>query len=106
MSDAAKCELCGEPMPPGEEMFKFHGYSGKCPKPPLPRPPSEIKAAIAIDDWKLPIFVRHLTQAGYAFDEGNGLTADTMFLYVVTSNSTALEIVVRAANDEAARSKP
>jgi hypothetical protein len=25
-------------MPAGEEMFKFHGYSGDCPKPPLPRP--------------------------------------------------------------------
>jgi hypothetical protein len=24
-------------MPAGEEMFKFHGYSGPCPKPPLPR---------------------------------------------------------------------
>jgi len=35
--DQAKCELCGEPMPPGEQMFKFHGYSGPCPKPPLPR---------------------------------------------------------------------
>lgn len=35
MSDVAKCELCGEPMPKGEEMFKFHGYSGPCPKPPL-----------------------------------------------------------------------
>lgn len=22
----------------GEEMFKFHGYSCDCPKPPLPRP--------------------------------------------------------------------
>lgn len=32
------CEICGEPMPPGEEMFKFHGYSCDCPKPPLPRP--------------------------------------------------------------------
>lgn len=29
----AKCELCGEPMPPGEEMFKYHGYSGPCPAP-------------------------------------------------------------------------
>lgn len=28
------CELCGEPMPKGEEMFKYHGYSGNCPKPP------------------------------------------------------------------------
>ena len=33
----SKCELCGEPMPEGEEMFKFHGYSGACQKPPLPR---------------------------------------------------------------------
>ncbi len=32
-----KCELCGEPMPSSEGMFKFHGYSGNCPKPPLPR---------------------------------------------------------------------
>lgn len=31
------CSLCGEPMPLGETMFKFHGYSGPCPKPPLPR---------------------------------------------------------------------
>jgi hypothetical protein len=23
-------------MPPGEEMFKYHGYSCDCPKPPLP----------------------------------------------------------------------
>lgn len=32
------CDLCGEPMPPGEEMFKYHGYSGPCPKPPKPKP--------------------------------------------------------------------
>ncbi len=37
MSDKPKCELCGEPMPDGEEMFKYHGYSGPCPKPPLPK---------------------------------------------------------------------
>lgn len=38
MSEAeAKCKLCGEPMPPGEEMFFYHGYSGPCPKPPLPK---------------------------------------------------------------------
>ena len=28
-----KCELCGEPLPEGEEMFKYHGYSGSCPVP-------------------------------------------------------------------------
>ena len=35
MTEQATCTICGEPMPPGEEMFKFHGYSGPCPKPPL-----------------------------------------------------------------------
>ena len=25
------CGLCGKSMPPGDEMFKFHGYSGPCP---------------------------------------------------------------------------
>lgn len=41
MSEPSKqslCTVCGEPMPEGEEMFKFHGYSCDCPKPPLPRP--------------------------------------------------------------------
>lgn len=41
MSEQARCEICGEPMPVGEEMFKFHGYSGPCPKPPLPKPAAE-----------------------------------------------------------------
>jgi hypothetical protein len=40
---AAKCDLCGEPMPEGEEMFKYHGYSGNCPKPPLPKQPAKQK---------------------------------------------------------------
>jgi hypothetical protein len=39
------CELCGEPMPKGEEMFKFHGYSGPCPKPPKPAEPTALDAA-------------------------------------------------------------
>lgn len=37
MSDESKCSICGEPMPVGEEMFKFHGYSGPCPKPLKPQ---------------------------------------------------------------------
>lgn len=34
------CEVCGDPMPEGESMFKFHGYSGPCPKPPLVKEPT------------------------------------------------------------------
>jgi hypothetical protein len=33
VSADAKCKLCGEPMPPGEEMFYYHGYSGDYPRP-------------------------------------------------------------------------
>jgi len=29
----SKCELCGQDMPTGEEVFKYHGYSGPCPLP-------------------------------------------------------------------------
>ncbi len=26
------CEICGKPLPKGEEMFKYHGASGPCPE--------------------------------------------------------------------------
>lgn len=36
MTDKPLCTICGEPMPEGFEMFKFHGADGNdCPKPPL-----------------------------------------------------------------------
>ena len=44
----SKCQLCGEPMPPGEEMFNFHGYSGPCPNPPLPKKSSAREEAVAM----------------------------------------------------------
>lgn len=37
MDGKSLCEVCGEPMPKGEESFRYHGYSGDCPKPPLPK---------------------------------------------------------------------
>jgi hypothetical protein len=37
MNEQAVCALCGEPMPEGEEVFNYHGYSGPCPKPPKPK---------------------------------------------------------------------
>lgn len=32
MSKQHLCEICHEPMPKGEEMFRYHGYSGPCPQ--------------------------------------------------------------------------
>lgn len=60
-----------------------------------------IKAGIAVDDWKLPIFERHLTQAGYAYEKREGLVPGTCLLAVSTENPTALAETVRKASDEA-----
>jgi hypothetical protein len=61
------------------------------------------KVGIAIDDWKLPIFDRHLKQSGYSFVNAGLLCKGTLVLTVQTENLEALGVVVKAANDEAAR---
>lgn len=61
-----------------------------------------MKAAIAIDDWKLPIFERRLSQAGYEFKNAGLLTAHCLILSVETENAEALAGVIKAANTEAA----
>ena len=59
------------------------------------------KAGIAIDEWKLAIFERHLQQAGYSFENRGLLVADTLLLRVDTSNLLALSVVLQAADTEA-----
>ena len=64
------------------------------------------KAAIVIDNWKLPIFERHLTQAGYAYKWLPDLTHNTGVLSVQLDRLTqaaALHPIVKAASTEAAR---
>ena len=40
MSEESTCAICGHPMPEGETMFQYHGYSGPCPdKPRIPVAP-------------------------------------------------------------------
>lgn len=60
---------------------------------------------IAIDGWKLPIFDRHLSQAGYEFEKHDGATDETLLLKVKISEKSSslseLKNVVQAANDEA-----
>lgn len=62
-----------------------------------------MKICIAIDSWKLRTFTRRLTKAGYTYEQTPGLTADTLHLFVVTDDKDALQAVVVAANNEAAR---
>lgn len=57
-------------------------------------------AGIAIDNWKLPIFRRHLKGAGFEFTEHPGLTADAMILKVKTDLIAPLQRVIEAAQLE------
>lgn len=57
-------------------------------------------AGIAIDNWKLPIFKRHLDAGGYAYTEHPGLTHGAMILKVKTEFVSDLQRVVEAAQSE------
>lgn len=62
-----------------------------------------MKAGIAIDTWKLDIFTKRLTDAGYTFEQGPGLVSNTLMLYVITDDVPKLGVVVKEANEEARR---
>lgn len=59
-------------------------------------------AAVVIDKWKLPIFKRHLEDAGYKFDESVGLTEGTLPMLVKYELVYNLKPVIEAANTECA----
>lgn len=62
-------------------------------------------AAVCLDKWKLPIFKRHLGQAGYVYEEVVGITDDTVTLRVRYEWLSHLTPVIQAANQEAADAK-
>lgn len=61
-----------------------------------------MKAGIAVDQHKVPIFTRRLKAAGYAFKNKGLLSRGIMLLEVTTDNAEALQEIVRAANEECA----
>lgn len=63
------------------------------------------KAGIAIDAWKLPIFERRLTDAGFVFRNCGTLVTDTLLVQVDVEDDQQQRLaqVVLAANKEAAR---
>jgi hypothetical protein len=63
-----------------------------------------LKAGIVLDNWKLPVFERHLTSAGYSFENKGQFSPDCLTLVVVyTDDTLKLQKVVQAAFDECAR---
>lgn len=59
-----------------------------------------MKAGIAVDNWKLPVFRRRLSDAGYEYQDGGALTADTTMLTVETNDMLALKKVIEKCQAE------
>jgi ABC-type transport system substrate-binding protein len=62
-----------------------------------------MKAGIAVDNWKLPVFRKRLEEAGYEYTDGGPLTGDTTILTVETSNMLALKTVLEECQAECRR---
>lgn len=59
-----------------------------------------MKAGIAVDDWKLPVFRKRLTEAGYQYEDAGPFTGDTTILTVETDDMLALKKVIEACQAE------
>jgi hypothetical protein len=62
-----------------------------------------MKAGIAVDDWKLPIFRKKLTEAGFEYTDAGGLTHNTTVLTVETDDLLRLKSVVEECQRECKR---
>lgn len=66
-----------------------------------------MRSGIAIDDWKQPIFEQILSDQGWTFKVGPGVTDDTRIIHVVHDPSQlfALSLAVRYCQAKASELK-
>ena len=64
-----------------------------------------MKAAIAVDDWKLPVFRKRLTEGGFKYTDAGALTGNSTILTVeyISSNFSELSQIVQNCQNECAR---
>lgn len=62
-----------------------------------------MKAGVALDDWKLPVFRRRLTEAGYDYEDKGEVTPGTTLLHVQFTDQEHLRRVLEDAADECKR---
>lgn len=60
-----------------------------------------MKAGIAVDNWKLPIFRKRLSEAGYDYADGGELSPLVTLLTVETDNILKLKKVIEQCQSEA-----
>lgn len=59
-----------------------------------------LTAAVLIEEWKLPVFSRHLREAGYSYDTAGGLIDGTITLRVSFDDVVKLKSIIETANKE------
>lgn len=59
-----------------------------------------MRAGIAVDNWKLPVFRKRLTAAGYEYQDGGALTSEATLLTIETSDMLALQKVIELCQIE------
>lgn len=64
-----------------------------------------LKAAIAVDDWKLPVFRKRLSEAGYKYHDAGGFTGSTTILTVQTKDILALKTLLERCQAECLEKK-
>lgn len=62
-----------------------------------------MKAGVALDDWKLPVFRKRLTEAGYVYTDAGEVTPGTTMLHVQFTDQEALRLLLEDAADECKR---
>lgn len=63
-------------------------------------------AAVMLDDWKLPIFKKALDKSGHEYKQKDGPSINLITLLVKTDDVDKLALIVRKANQDAAKQKP
>jgi hypothetical protein len=64
-----------------------------------------VKAGIAVDDWKLAVFRKRLSEAGYKYEDGGPLFANVTLLTVETDNMLALKSLLEKCQTECRKMK-
>jgi len=68
--------------------------------------PTSKVAGVGLDDWKLPIFKKHLDAAGYKYEEPVQFTEGTLILRVHYEWVHELQPIIEAAQRECTERKP
>lgn len=64
-----------------------------------------MRAGVICDDWKLPVFRKRLTEAGFTYEDGGAPIPNCTNLIVVTDDMVGLAAVVAECQAECAAQK-